>query len=232
MAIDASKTDNINNFTAAGIAAQKQSEAAAKSLFGTTQDFIKLLTVQLQNQDPTKPLETDQITQQIAQLSQVEQQINTNKNLESLAASFAQSQISSNVSYIGKLVEAPGNLGSLLGSKGVFVYTQEAESEKTQIVISDPEGNVVYTGNGTKLAGRNTFIWDGKNNEGEQMPDGAYKIEVKATDAGGKEVKSVTSSSGRVTSVETIDGATYIALGDILVPQDKVVSVREMPVNI
>ena len=87
MILDASTVDNINNFTAAGKAAAKsQADKASQSLFGTTQDFIRMLTVQLQNQDPTKPLDTSELTQQIAQLSGVEQQINTNKNLESLMA--------------------------------------------------------------------------------------------------------------------------------------------------
>ncbi len=231
MILDASQTDNINNFTAAGKAAQKsEAEQAGDKLFSNYQDFVKLLTVQLQNQDPTKPLETDQITSQLAQLSTVEQQVNTNKNLEQLLNYFTQSQVTQNVSYIGKLVEAPGNLGSLLGGQGIFVYSLAGESATTDVTISDPDGNVVYNGSGTNLAGRNTFVWDGRNNEGTKAPDGTYVISVKAKDAGGNAIESVTSSSGKVTSVETIDGKTYIALGDILVPLDKVVSIREMPV--
>lgn len=229
MILDASKTDNINNFTATGKAAQTDAEKAGTALFSNYQDFVKLLTVQLQNQDPTKPLETDQLTSQIAQLSTVEQQVNTNKNLEKLMLSFGQAQVTQSVGYIGKLVEAPGNLGYVLGGKGVFVYNLEAPANKVEVTISDPEGNVVYNGTGTTLAGRNQWIWNGKNNAGQQVKDGTYKISVKATDPSNAEVKSSTASSGRVTSVEMIDGVNYIALGDILVPLDKVVSVREMP---
>ena len=223
-------TDNINNFTAAGKAQQKtDAEKGGEQLFSNYQDFIKLLTVQLQNQDPTKPMETDQITSQLAQLSTVEQGVNTNKNLEKMMALFTQNQVTQNVGYIGKLVEAPGNLGSLLGGKGIFVYNLEAEAATADVTISDPDGNVVYQTTGTKLAGRNTFVWDGKKNDGTKAADGTYQISVKAKDPGGEAIASATSSSGKVTSVETIDGTTYIALGDILVPMDKVVSVREMP---
>lgn len=230
MIIDASKADNIKNFTAAGQAEKSAADKAGAALFSNYEDFVKLLTVQLENQDPTKPLETDQLTSQIAQLSTVEQQVNTNKNLEKLMQFFMQSQVTQNVSYIGKLVEAPGNLGSLLGGKGVFVYNLEQEADKVTVNISDTQGNVVYTADGTKLAGRNTFVWDGTKNDGTKATDGTYSISITAKDPGGEAVKSATASSGKVTSVETIDGVTYIALGDILVPMDKIVSVREMPV--
>jgi flagellar basal-body rod modification protein FlgD len=229
--VPTAQADNINNFTVAG-RAKTESEKASQSLFGTTQDFIKLLTVQLQNQDPTKPLETDQITQQIAQLSQVEQQINTNKNLEVLTAAFAKSQVSATVSYIGKYVEAPGNLISLLGEQATVVYNlADDTANDVSIAISDTAGNVVYNGTGTKLAGRNTFAWNGTKDDGSQAPDGTYIFSIKAKDASGAEVASTTSSYGKVTSVETIadkNGNLHydLALGDILVPLASVISVR------
>lgn len=221
----ANVTDNIKTLTG------QNTDKATDQLFSNYEEFVKLLTVQLENQDPTKPLETDQLTQQIASLSQVEQQINTNKNLEKLMTFFMQSQVSSQVGYMGKLVEAPGNLGALSGGQGIFVYTLAAEASNVEVSISDVDGNVVYSGDGTKLAGRNTFVWDGKNNQGQQMPDGTYMVSVKAKDPSGQAIESSTSSSGKVTSVETIDGITYIALGDILVPMDKIVSVREWPLG-
>ena len=225
--VDTVAANNINNFTAAGKAAQKTAaEQAATKLFSSTQDFIKLLTVQLQNQDPTKPLETDQITQQVASLSQVEQQINTNKNLEKLMASYAQSQNSTAVSYIGRYVEAPGNLSALQGAQATFVYNLAGEAKETKITISDAKGNVVYTADGTKLAGRNTFNWNGKDSSNKQLADGVYKVTVTAKDELGKAVAATTSSFGKVSSVETIEGVNYLALGDILVPIDKVISVR------
>ena len=226
--INATVLDNINNFTAEGKAKSK-TDKASDSLFSNYQDFVKLLTVQLENQDPTKPLETDQLTSQIAQLSSVEQQINTNKNLEKILASFSQNQVTQNVSYIGKMVEATGNLGALIGGQGIFVYNLKAPAATTQVQIVDQSGNVVYSRDGTNLAGRNTFVWDGKNNQGQQVQDGTYAITVSAKDASGKVVEAQTSTAGRVTSVETIDGTTYVAVGDVLIPQEQIFSVREMP---
>ena len=227
MAIVNTTADNINNFTAAGKAAAKTAaEKAGTKLAGDTETFIKLLTVQLQNQDPTKPLETDQITSQIASLSQVEQGIATNKNLEKLIAFFTNSQNSNNVSYIGKYVEAPGNLSALQGGQATAVYNLAAEAKEAKVTISDAAGNVVFTADGTKLAGRNTYNWNGKKTDGTQAPDGVYKIAVVAKDELGKTVAATTSSFGKVSSVETVEGVNYLALGDVLVPLDKVISVR------
>lgn len=228
-AVDPTKTDNINNFTASG-KAKSQADKASDSLFSNYDQFVKLLSVQLQNQDPTKPLETDQITSQIAQLSQVEQQVNSNKNLETLIGLYNQSQFSAFVGYIGKMVEASGNYTDLRDGQAIAVYNlADDTATNVTVTISDMDGNLVREMDGTKLAGRNQIIWDGKNNAGETMKEGTYTIAVKAKDAAGDEVKSATSSAGRVSSVETVDGVANIAMGDILVPLSEVISVREMP---
>jgi len=229
MAVDASKVDNINNFTAASKAQSSKNAAATNALFSNYEQFVKLLTVQLENQDPTKPLETNEMTNQIAQLSQVEQSLNTNKYLETLISLFSTNQFAGTVGYIGKFVEAPGNYISLQSGRAIGVYSLEAEADSVKISVSDRDGNIVYQGDGTKLAGRNEWVWDGKRNNGLQAEDGTYAISVTAKDIAGKEVGSSTSSSGRVTSLETIEGINYLAMGDILVTMDKVLSVKEMP---
>ena len=85
-----SVTNNTNTPTTTS-----QTKNASTMLNGTLNDFLKLLTTQLKNQDPTEPADTNQMTQQIASLSQVEQQINTNSNLEKLIAMYGGNQVSS-----------------------------------------------------------------------------------------------------------------------------------------
>jgi flagellar basal-body rod modification protein FlgD len=233
MAINtAVNTDNINNLTASGQTTSSKNAEATNQLFSNYEQFIKLLTVQLQNQDPTKPLETDQLTSQIAQLSQVEQTLNTNKSLETLISLYNQSQFSSTVGYIGKMLEAPGNLTDLANGQAPVVYNLAEDATTVDITISDTTDKIIWQGTGTKNAGRNQIIWDGTDNNGDPVADGTYKIAVVAKDAGGKAITSSTSSAGRVTSVETLEGAAYLAMGDILVPFNEVISVREMPVNV
>jgi flagellar basal-body rod modification protein FlgD len=224
---NAAVTDNITTLT--GKNADTQSDKAKNQLFSNYEQFVKLLTVQLQNQDPTKPLETDQLTSQIAQLSSVEQSVNTNKNLETMITLYSQSQYAGMVGYMDKMVEAPGNFGTLSGGKAPFVYNLEAEADKVDIVVTDMDGNTVRNLSGTKLAGRNQITWDGKNNSGDVMKDGSYQIKVTAKSANGDAITAIPSTIGKVTSIETIDNINYLALGDILVPISQVISVRDFP---
>lgn len=203
-----------------------QSSIASSQLSADYENFLKLLTVQLQNQDPTAPTDTNQLTQQIAMLSQVEQQIATNQNLETLIAMTNATQYNSVVSYIGKQIEAPGEAGSLEDGEALFVYYLEGEADTVDITIKDEEGNVVYTGEGSLELGRNQFVWDGKNNEGTDMPSGVYTIEVEAKDGGGNEINSQTYTTGIVTAIDSAGGQIYLSFGELSVPIQNVVSVR------
>lgn len=220
MAINTTATDNINKNIST-------TNAADKKLQTNYQDFLKLLTVQLQNQDPSAPTDTNQLTQQIASLSQVEQQISTNKNLEKLINLFNVTSLNSVVSYIGKQVETAGDKGALQGGVATFVYNLAQEAETVEVTISDAAGKTVLQGPGTKLAGRNELIWPGKDTDGNQMKDGTYTIKVAAKDAGGTEIKATTYTVGTVSSVDSKDGTATLSLGDIQVSLDKVLSVRQ-----
>ena len=84
------------------------SAADQSKLTGDLNFFLKMLTTQLQQQDPSQPMDVNQMTQQIATLSSVQQQVATNSNLEKLLAQGNTSQLSTAVSYIGKEVETTG----------------------------------------------------------------------------------------------------------------------------
>ena len=219
-----SKVDNINNVT--GKNASDTDKAAAKAQTNY-QDFLHLLTTQLQNQDPTAPTDTNQLTQQIATLSQVEQQINTNSNLQKLISLFNTTTMNSVVGYIGKQVEAAGDKGVMQNSKASFVYNLEKDAQTVDLQILDVTGKEVLKASGTKVAGRNEVLWDGKDGEGNQLADGTYTIKVTAKDAAGADVKTTTSTVGVVSSIDTKDGATVLTMGDVTVSLDKVLSVRQ-----
>jgi flagellar basal-body rod modification protein FlgD len=217
--------DNINNTTtnrdtsASGLAAAKAQSSK--------QDFLKLLTTQLQNQDPTAPTDTNQLTQQIATLSQVEQQIATNNNLEKLIGLFNTSTLNSVVGYIGKQVEADGDKGILNNGSATFVYNLEKDAASADVQILDASGSVVLSASGTKLAGRNEVLWDGVDSANRQLPDGAYTIKVTAKDSSGANVNVTTATVGVVTAIDSINGVTTLRLGDVSVGLDAVHSVSQ-----
>lgn len=193
------------------------------------QDFLKLLTTQLQNQDPTAPADTNEITQQIASLSQVEQQINTNKNLEQLISLFSANHNNNAVGYIGKQVDVAGNTGRLAGGTAIFAYSLPEAADSVSVEITNQQGQKVFSGDGTKVAGRNQVYWDGTNSiSGETMADGVYTIKVTAKKANGDALTATTYSTGIVTSVETANGTTSLSIGSQSVPLTDVISVRNV----
>jgi flagellar basal-body rod modification protein FlgD len=205
-----------------------KSETARKSLGSDLDLFLKLMTTQLQNQDPTEPLDTNQLTDQITQFTQVEQQVQTNTNLETLLASQKQSQLSTAVSFIGSEVETAGNTGEFEGGRAVFSYNQSAPSATTDIVITDAAGRAVFKGNGTTVVGRNLVVWDGVNSfSGQQEPPGTYTITVTAKTAAGKPVATDARAVGVVTTVETAsDGNILLGIGGRTVKYSDVLAVR------
>ena len=206
-------------------AASTTNNAAAKSAQTNYSDFLKLLTTQLQNQDPTAPTDTNQLTQQIATLSQVEQQITTNTNLQTLIGLFGANSTGNMVGYIGKQVETAGNQTVLQNSAANVVYSLPTAASKVMVQITDASGNVVLNAAGTTLAGRNQVGWKGLDNNGQQLPDGTYTVSVTATDAAGKAITATTSTVGVVTSIDTSNGTSSLSLGDISVPLSAVARV-------
>lgn len=216
--------DNINNVTGKNASSTDKASVKAQTNY---QDFLKLLTTQLQNQDPTAPADTNQLTQQIATLSQVEQQINTNQNLQKLIGLFNTTTMNSVVGYIGKQIESDGDKGVLQNSKASFVYNLEKDAQSVDLQILDITGKEVLKASGTKVAGRNEVLWDGKDGDGKQLADGTYTLKVKGKDYTGADLKVTTSTVGVVSSVDTKNGETVLTLGDVTVALDKVHSVRQ-----
>ena len=221
----------------ADIAAGKTTAASSGSstdaqtkLSGDLNFFLKLLTTQLKNQDPTQPLDTNQVTQQIATLSSVLQQVNTNKNLETLIGATKQSQLSTAVSYIGAEVETTGNTGQLLNGQGAFAYSLPTAATSAQITISDSKGVTVFKGEGTKTVGRNLIVWDGSNSVtgATSSPDGTYTISIAAKDADGKAIAAAPSAVGIVSSVQNdpTTGALTVTMGDVTKNFSDIIAVR------
>jgi len=205
---------------------------AIKGLNSNYQDFLKLLTTQLQHQDPTAPADTNQITQQIASLSQVEQQINTNSNLQQLISLMNASQMNNAVGYIGKQIDATGNEIDLSGGASALVYSLPSVAASAKVTITNSTGQTVFTGDGTTLAGRNQLLWNGTNNAtGEAMPSGSYTFKVEAKDNAGADMTVTTFTTGLVTAVEAKDGLNSLSIGSISVPMDTVKSIYTAGTN-
>jgi len=191
--------------------------------------FLSLLTTQLKNQDPLSPLDSNQFTQQIVQMTGVEQQLLTNDLLKKLVSNTG-TGVSTAVSLIGKEVRADSAEAGLKDGKATWHYNLGRQADDVKLEILNDKGAIVQTIAPTdKKAGDHTFVWDGKSAAGTPMASGTYTLRVTAKDTAQSTVVSKVYADGLVTGVEQKDGATLVTINGARVPWDKIVSIRQPP---
>ena len=188
------------------------------ALSGDFNTFLTLLTTQLQNQDPTAPMDSNQFTQQLVEFSQVEQQINTNDNLKTLIGQGTSTQGAYAVSYLGKQVTLTNGQAALSKGTANWNYTLTAPSAGTTLTVTDANGNVVYSAPGEQSAGQHSFSWNGQSLAGTQLPDGTYSLAVQAEGSNGETVTSSVSSTGLVSEVDMSGATPQLMIGPMSVP--------------
>lgn len=183
-------------------------------------DFLLLLTTQLQNQDPLSPMDTNEFTNQLVQFSQVEQQISTNKNLENLLAMQTLNMTALGVSFIGKFVEVYGDSFTTDGtSPTTMSYVLPDEASSGTLTIKNANGDVVYSKSTETTAGRHDFVWDGLDKDGNVAPAGDYTITVTALDSENQSMSVATSVPGFVSGLESADdGSLMLVINGKKVP--------------
>jgi len=200
--------------------------AGLQQLTGNFDTFLQLLTTQLQNQDPLNPMDSSQFTQQLVQFSMVEQQINTNANLQNLVGLTGANAGAGSVSYLGKTVTIGNGNAALIQGQTSWNYNLASQAANATVTVTNSSGQVVFSGPGTTAAGSNTFGWDGKDNNNVQQPDGTYTLAVKATDSAGAAVTSTITSSGVVSEVEFQNGVPVLMIGPMQVQLAQVQSIQ------
>lgn len=190
---------------------------ASSQLAGNFNEFLQLLTTQLQNQNPLDPLDTNQFTQQLVEFAQVEQQLNANQQLSTLVSLQQTAQSTQALGFVGQTVVVNGNTAALANSSATWDLSVPSNS-KVNITIANSAGQTVFTGNYALNAGNSQpFTWNGEGNDGTQWPAGPYKLTATAADSTGANVAITTQVQGVVSSVDiaqsppllTIDGQTY-----------------------
>jgi flagellar basal-body rod modification protein FlgD len=217
--------DAVNN-TAAPASASGIGRTRLAENFDT---FLTLLTTQLKNQDPLSPMDSTQFTQQLVQMTGVEQQLLTNDLLEKLVGNTG-SGISTAVSLIGKEVRADADVAALANKKAEWVYKLDRAATDVKVEILDAKGRIVQTIAPTdNKAGEHTFTWNGKTAGGADASDGIYSLRVTAKDSAGSTVPSGVVSQGVVTGVQQVDGQTLVTINGAQIAWEKITLVREAP---
>lgn len=219
---------NITNIAAQTGQANSNSgpEGLANQSMGKN-DFLKLLVTQMKNQDPMNPADGTEFAAQLAQFNSVEQLINVNDGIESLADSqqMLNSGLSNSMaaSLAGKQVRALSDkVGLQDGQAAEIDFKLNNAATEAEVTITDSAGNVVRTEElGSLAKGSHSWTWDGKSDLGNEVPDGTYSVEINAKNEDEK-VESLTFTEGTAekvhysdSGVELLVNGTYIPLGDV-----------------
>ncbi len=189
--------------------------------------FLSLLTTQLKNQDPLSPMDSTQFTQQLVQMTGVEQQLLTNDLLKKLVSNTG-SGVATAVSLIGKDVRADADVSALKGGRAEWTYTLDRAATDVKVEVLDDKGRVVRSFAPTdNKAGEHEFVWDGKSAAGTPMAEGTYSLRIAAKDSQGSTVPAKVFADGLVTGVEQKDGLTLITINGAKVLWDRIVSIRQ-----
>ncbi|ALS99096.1 flagellar hook assembly protein FlgD [Lacimicrobium alkaliphilum] len=193
----------------------------------TQEDFFSLLTEQLAMQDPTKPVDNDQMIAQMTNFTMADSLNKLNVNFEDFAANMNSSQALQASSLIGQDVLVMGNKAAL-GAEGAVsgVIINEQSVQDMKITVEDQFGQTVRTMNiGTNEAGNIQFGWDGTDGNGNLLPPGNYKISAsgKVGDetkdlptAINRHVNSVSLASSSQGVILNLAGDESVKIGDVL----------------
>jgi flagellar basal-body rod modification protein FlgD len=199
----------------------------AAQLSGNFDTFLTLLTTQLQNQDPTNPMDSNQFTQELVQFSGVEQQINTNNNLQTLISLQQGNAGTAATTYLGKTITVTNGQAALQNGEADWSYALGSSAVATSLSVTNSAGQVVYTTPGETAEGQHDFSWNGEDGSGNQLPDGAYTLTVNSTDSTGAAVTSAIASEGVVNEVNMTSGTPQLMIGQMAVPLTAVSAIND-----
>lgn len=205
-----------------------QTAAGKASLATNYQTFLTLLTSQLKNQDPLKPMDTDSFTQQITQMTGVQQQLLTNDLLQSLVNSASSGSNLNAVGLIGKTVTAASADANLKDGAATWTYEFDTAAKDAAVEVHNAKGALVWKGAAPSLdTGQHDFTWNGKDTNGNVVEDGVYTIKITAHDSTDTLLPYNTYTTGVATALEQSGGATQLRLGGVKVNIGDINSVRD-----
>jgi flagellar basal-body rod modification protein FlgD len=197
-------TDPITSYAAQTQAALAAAQAQKKDQTLGIEEFLTLMTAQLKNQDPMKPLEGTEFISQLATFGTVSGVNEMKESMELLATSLRSTQTLNGSSMLGRdiLVEAD----SLTHTQGGTVSGEldvPAGTTSLQVRITDSTGAVVREMTLDTTEGTRNFTWDGLKTNGQPAESDEYDIEAVATVAG-QTGSLPLMLSGRVSSVSIV----------------------------
>ncbi|WP_242119121.1 flagellar hook assembly protein FlgD [Sphingomonas lacusdianchii] len=195
-------------------------QAAAKSKLGQRSlgqdDFLRLMTAQLQYQDPFNPTDNGQMVAQMAQFSSLSGITEMSSTLKTLAAKLGGNGTSDAVSWIGKAVLTDSPTASADNNGNVNGAVElDGDAAKVDLEIRDASGAIARTVSmGAQPKGMVDYQWDGTTDSGLPAGTGPYTISVAASDSTGVVVKARNLAWAGVSSVMPNGGKPTLTLSN------------------
>ena len=189
--------------------------------------FLKLLVAQLKNQDPLEPMEDVEFVSQLTQFSNLEQVMKTNTKLDELSMATGAQVSAQAINMVGRTVIVPGDRMSL-PSEGSVEMKIDVPSTIVggEVEILNDQGLVVRRISlSASSPGIGSAVWDGRDESGERLPEGSYRMRAVGVSPIGEEVELAVLAPARVDAVVWEDGVPFLRIGGDILP---LAAVREV----
>lgn len=190
----------------------QKTNGANEALNANFDMFLKLLTTQMQNQDPLDPMETSEYTQQLVQYSSVEQSIQQTGTLKDILANLSTQDLAQSANLLGTDAMFNSSTAGLSGSAPAnWSWEASRPVETLTATISDASGRIVET-RALDAARAGSLSWDGALTGGRTAPAGGYTLALNARAADGTSVPIAIRSTGLIDQVETAGGVVRLGI--------------------
>jgi flagellar basal-body rod modification protein FlgD len=214
-------SSQIRSYESPLVAGQPTPEAPVDDAMGRD-TFLKLLTTQMQNQDPTNPMKNEEFVAQLAQFSSLEQLMGLQSVMEGVYVGVMSMNNASMAALVGSEVVAVGDQVRIDGGEPVELHFDAASSiESGTITITDEDGKVVDTIEvGAQEEGEFSVTWDAKDTDGDVVDDGLYTFRIEGADGEELDVQSMV--VGTVTEMDYSSGVPQPSVEGVVVGIDAI----------
>jgi flagellar basal-body rod modification protein FlgD len=216
---DQQVSNAVNSFQAKYGEHPKEARVIKKAL--DKDDFMRIMVTEMKHQDPTKPMDSDRMATQMAQITSVEQLKNVGTAIEKLADKNTASDRLAMSAMIGKSVTVDkGRFAHQKGTLSPVNFELPQDAQKIKLTILNEKGDEVATRELEPMkAGANSYNWDGINSSSIASNTGSYIVRIDAEDKNGTKIKIDPISKETVVGVTFEGGETNFLVGDPKNPQ-------------
>lgn len=184
-------------------------------------DFMRIMITEMRHQDPSKPMDSDRMATQLAQITSVEQMKNIGGAIEKLSDKNSASDRLAMSGLIGKTVTVDkGRFSHQKGTISPVNFDLPEDASKVKLIIMNERGeDIAERELEPKKAGTNVYDWDGINSSNTSVPSGTYMVRVEAENASGNTINVNSVSIDQVVGVSFEGGEPNLLVGDSKTPQ-------------